>query len=68
MLIQQTSLPTALLHRRHHYLPSVLWSTKNNHFGLVNCEHTYMSQAEDQTGHEQNPEIAFLPLEIITRC
>lgn len=68
MLIQQTILTTALLHRRHDYLSPVWWTTKNDHLDLVNSEHTYISQAEDQTGHEQNPEIAFSSLEIITQC
>lgn len=68
MLVQQTILSTALLHRSHYYLPSVWWTTKNDHLGPVNSEHTYISQAEDQRGHEQNPETAFSPLEIIIQC
>lgn len=67
MLIQQTILSIALLHRRHYYLASVWWTTKNYHLGLVNSERTYILWLENQTGHYKNPQIVFSPLEIVTQ-
>ena len=68
MLIQQTTLSIALLHRRHYYLASVWWTTKNDHLGPINSEYTSILWVEDQTGYYKTPEIAFSPLEIIIQC